>query len=1026
MKIKIITWIIVLISLVSVAYAADMCFVNEDCIDLDNNLNQFCEFHDCLAETGECVYTPEQCMTLYEPVCGCDDQTYANDCVRRGNRVSKQYDGVCKENPEPTEAYFRFRKYEGGNTFVFMLNDASKIQEARSILNGSQKDKIHVMGYVFLGGVDYNPGYDYYLEPDSINFFEQAIELCDADIWSSYPKEYCQQYDPGECNWCPWNSELIEEVEFETFYPGERVSAFSQTNNIVISEVLYNPSGPEDKEWIELYNPTNESIDISGWKIYSFSNESADATINSGVIEANGFFLIGDLNWNQEWDNPDYEEGLFLRNSDSGIQLRDNNENIIDTLGWGTNIEHDFYETTPSIIVTEGNSLERTINPDCSVVDTNNSLDDYNEKTNPFPRNSNIVCEPEFCGDNEITWNEVCEPTDLDGKTCQDFNYSNPGGLTCSNTCFSFNISNCNNVCGDNNIEPGEECDDGNLVDADGCSANCELELLNCGNNIKEGLEICDGNDLNGKTCQDYGYSDPETLTCNVNCLDFDVSGCNYVCGDNNLEPDEECDDGNLIDGDGCDSLCQSEITDDLQVNYIRGKITIDGVTALNTIPYTIEILSGENVGSNYSGIVDNNIPIFLQGNGDFDTKDQLIFNTGNGFEVSVPYCNNTYQGVFANGGNGDFTNNIIEMSFTAPPVVNSFYYAPLNPTELDDITFFLNTSDNYGGYIVGTPLFYNITDTSGVITNSSVRFTDVYEATIYPLRKSGELEAYFKISDNNGNIVHTEHLIIYVSPTDKDNDNFTSDVDCDDNNSLINPNATEICDDIDNDCNANTSDGSGEQAPLNNNQLGVCQGSAQLCIQGNWTEDYSQVMNFEFPEITCDGLDNNCNNETDENLTTTYYQDSDGDSYGDSIPYQLCNFTQGYVENNSDCNDTNENINPEMNETCNGFDDNCDLQIDEGFPNFDNDSMADCVDEDDDNDGVSDDNDDYPFDPNRWTDFIGDLNGDNEVNILDLIIARNALNSVPGDPNWLEEADVNLDDKIDILDLIIIRNNIS
>ena len=80
--------------------------------------------------------------------------------------------------------------------------------------------------------------------------------------------------------------------------------------------------------------------------------------------------------------------------------------------------------------------------------------------------------------------------------------------------------------------------------------------------------------------------------------------------------------------------------------------------------------------------------------------------------------------------------------------------------------------------------------------------------------------------------------------------------------------------------------------------------------------------------------------------------------------------------------------------------------------------------DEDTDGDGYSDSEDAFPLDPERWADLIGDVNEDNEVNMLDLIATRNALDTQPGDPNYNENADVNGDSAINILDLIIIRNN--
>jgi cysteine-rich repeat protein len=74
-------------------------------------------------------------------------------------------------------------------------------------------------------------------------------------------------------------------------------------------------------------------------------------------------------------------------------------------------------------------------------------------------------------------------------------------------------------VCGDGNIDLGEECDDGNTVSGDGCSGICQLEV-GCGNGVIEG--------------------------------------------------NEECDDGNIVSGDCCSSICEIEIK-------------IDGVTASPT-----------------------------------------------------------------------------------------------------------------------------------------------------------------------------------------------------------------------------------------------------------------------------------------------------------------------------------------------------------------------------------------------------------------------------------------------------------
>ncbi|MFA7169445.1 MAG: DUF4215 domain-containing protein [Candidatus Paceibacterota bacterium] len=57
-------------------------------------------------------------------------------------------------------------------------------------------------------------------------------------------------------------------------------------------------------------------------------------------------------------------------------------------------------------------------------------------------------------------------------------------------------------ICGNGKIESGEECDDGNKTDNDGCSSSCKKETSVCGNGKTESGEACDdGNTNNGDGC---------------------------------------------------------------------------------------------------------------------------------------------------------------------------------------------------------------------------------------------------------------------------------------------------------------------------------------------------------------------------------------------------------------------------------------------------------------------------------------------------------------------------------------------
>ncbi len=107
------------------------------------------------------------------------------------------------------------------------------------------------------------------------------------------------------------------------------------------------------------------------------------------------------------------------------------------------------------------------------------------------------------------------------------------------------------NNCGNGIVDPGEVCDDGNIMDGDGCSHDC-LSKEACGNGIVDPGEACDdGNTFNG-TCPNGG-------TCNSNA---DCGGdkcaadkCSHdckslqVCGNDIVDFDEVCDDGGTSDG---------------------------------------------------------------------------------------------------------------------------------------------------------------------------------------------------------------------------------------------------------------------------------------------------------------------------------------------------------------------------------------------------------------------------------------------------------------------------------------------
>lgn len=78
-------------------------------------------------------------------------------------------------------------------------------------------------------------------------------------------------------------------------------------------------------------------------------------------------------------------------------------------------------------------------------------------------------------------------------------------------------------------------------------------------------------------------------------------------------------------------------------------------------------------------------------------------------------------------------------------------------------------------------------------------------------------------------------------------------------------------------------------------------------------------------------------------NATNNWYQDFDGDGFGDpNVVIVSTTAPAGYVAQAGDCNDSNNAISPNSTEVCNGQDDDCDGSIDEGF-DFDGDGYTSC-----------------------------------------------------------------------------------
>ena len=232
------------------------------------------------------------------------------------------------------------------------------------------------------------------------------------------------------------------------------------------------------------------------------------------------------------------------------------------------------------------------------------------------------------------------------------------------------------------------------------------------------------------------------------------------------------------------------------------------------------------------------------------------------------------------------------------------------------------------------------------------------------------------------------------VEAVDEDGDGYLpSEGDCDDSNPDVHPDAVELCDGLDNNCDEVVDegvatfyyvdadlDGFGDEATAK----GYCEPAVGLVtVAGDcddtdpdfhpnaeepcttdidyncdgvteWADDDTDgfalcedcndldpAVNPAATEI-CNGIDDDCDGEADPTSSfdvLPFYADTDGDTYGDvAVVTEACAAPPGYVADTTDCDDTRADVNPGMTELCDAdnVDEDCNDLADDDDPGVD------------------------------------------------------------------------------------------
>lgn len=116
-----------------------------------------------------------------------------------------------------------------------------------------------------------------------------------------------------------------------------------------------------------------------------------------------------------------------------------------------------------------------------------------------------------------------------------------------------------------------------------------------------------------------------------------------------------------------------------------------------------------------------------------------------------------------------------------------------------------------------------------------------------------------YKDNDCDGQEIPCEQI------TDKDGDCFAPPFDCNDSNPRVHPFAKELCDNLDNNCDGVTDEGNPEGGEQCGTDEGECEHGITVCVHFRFNAWLRCVPKKGPSPEKCDGVDNNCNGLTDE-----------------------------------------------------------------------------------------------------------------------------------------------------------------
>ena len=381
--------------------------------------------------------------------------------------------------------------------------------------------------------------------------------------------------------------DAFEECDDGNTTPGDGCTSNCQAEyispgSIIITEALIKPKAvaESDGEWVELYNPGTQTIDLNGWTLRDDGSNLHKIVAPTGLLVAPKSYVLLAIKADSKVNGgikPAYVYSNFSLSNLSDAIVLEWNGKLIDKVQY-TIIGLD---SVNGFVINDGQSI--SLDPQYFDGAANDSAKSWCPGKKAWIGSSGDYGTP---GSANQSCSNPCKEAD---KTT-----SKPDKTPCGDQLWC-KAGECVNIpaCGNGKVESenNELCDDGNLVPGDGCDAKCKIEPPPAAVGTLVLSEIMVNPDTmpdnDGEWIEVYNPTKAAIDMTNWALTDGKPGGelakISPACGNGFVEGSERCDDGNAISGDGCTSACLTE--GQCTSLILDGKTAYVGITAAGGAP---------------------------------------------------------------------------------------------------------------------------------------------------------------------------------------------------------------------------------------------------------------------------------------------------------------------------------------------------------------------------------------------------------------------------------------------------------